>query len=133
MSNTSAPRRALGTMVVYGFEHDDLQIDLSIARRLNATVLEILPDWRSFPDPKTLRDLTNAEGFAIHSAHGCWGGRSIRAPRVDLAALDLATRRASIDDIKACVDWLDTAGGTFLVVHPGGLSVSIDAQRAALR
>ena len=52
--------------------------------RLGAAVLEILPDWRLFPDPRALRDRVADAGLAIHSAHGCWGGQSIRAPRVDL-------------------------------------------------
>ncbi len=58
----------------------------------------------------------------IHSAHGCWGGQSIRASRVDLASTEADTWTVSVDDLKRCVDWLQAAGGSCLVVHPGGLS-----------
>jgi sugar phosphate isomerase/epimerase len=73
-------------------------------------------------------------GLAIHSAHGCWGGESIQADRVDLGSLDPSTHRASIDDLKRCVDWLEAAGGAKLVIHPGGLSTpaDFDTRRAAL-
>ena len=42
--------------------------------------------------------------------------------------------RAAVADLKLCVDWLAGAGGTFLVVHPGGLSNAAlaPARRAAL-
>ena len=90
--------------------------------RLGATVLEILPDWRSLPDPKPLRAQVADAGLLIHSAHGCWGGASIRAPRVDLADIDQAVHEAALSDLKQCVDWLAEAGGQCLVVHPGGLS-----------
>lgn len=122
MTITHVPRRALGTMIAYGFPGRPVAGDLAIARRLGASLVEILPDWRSYPDPAALRDQVADAELSIHSAHGCWGGQSIRASRVDLAALDQPTRRASVDDLKACVDWLAAAGGTSLVVHPGGLS-----------
>ena len=61
-------------------------------------------------------------GFKIHSAHGCWGGQTIRARRVDLGSTDPSTHQESIDDLMRCVDWLAAARGTCLVVHPGGLS-----------
>jgi sugar phosphate isomerase/epimerase len=72
--------------------------------------------------------------LTIHSAHGCWGARTIRAARVDLGATDPETHRASIDDLKRCADWLAEAGGTCLVVHPGGLSDPADraGRRSAL-
>ncbi len=116
------PRRSLGTMVVYGFAGRDLALDLAIAHQLGASVLEILPDWRSLPDPKPLKAQVADSGLAIHSAHGCWGGQSIRAPRVDLGDVDRAVHVASLFDLKLCVDWLAEAGGHCLVVHPGGLS-----------
>jgi sugar phosphate isomerase/epimerase len=119
--------RALGTMVAYGFPDRDLGPDLAIAARLGARVLEIFPDWRSDPDPAALRSRLLGEGFSVHSAHGCWGGQSIRAPRVDLGDPDPTTRRASVDDLRRCVEWLSEAGGTCLVVHPGGLSDSEQA------
>jgi sugar phosphate isomerase/epimerase len=121
-------------MVAYGFPAGDIADDLSIAKRLGATVLEILPDWRSFPDPETLRRRVMEAGLTVHSAHGCWGGQAIRAPRVDLADTDERTRLRSIDDLKRCVEWLGIAGGSCLVVHPGGLSESehAEARRAAL-
>jgi sugar phosphate isomerase/epimerase len=32
-----------------------------------------------------------------------------------------------VDDLICCIDWLQTAGGTCLVVHPGGLSAPTEA------
>jgi sugar phosphate isomerase/epimerase len=119
-------RRSLGTMIVYGFPRGDVEVDLAIAGRLGAEVLEILPHWPSDPDPSPLRGRVEALGLRIHSAHGCWGGQSIRADRVDLASLDGRTFSASVDDLRRCVDWLEAAGGSCLVVHPGGLSDSKD-------
>ncbi len=129
------PRRPLGTMVTYGFVADALTIDLAIARRLGATAVEILPDWRIFPDPKILRKQVADTGLVVHSAHGCWGGQSIAAPRVDLGSTDPSTHAASLEDLKRCVDWLAEAGGTCLVVHPGGLSDAEEfpRRREALR
>jgi sugar phosphate isomerase/epimerase len=134
MTIATAIVRPLGTMVAYGFAAVDFTAELALARRLGATVLEILPDWRALPDPDLLRRQVADTGLTVHSAHGCWGGRTINAPRVDLADLDPAAQRATVDDLKACVDWLATAGGTHLVVHPGGLShaAQAPARRAAL-
>jgi sugar phosphate isomerase/epimerase len=109
-------------MVAYGFPDRPLDGDLALAARLGAEVLEIFPDWPAFPDPWILRRQVEASGLAIHSAHGCWGSQTIRAPRVDLGQVDLGPHRESVEDLKRCVDWLADAGGTFLVVHPGGLS-----------
>lgn len=131
MTIQGAIRRTLGTMVVHGFPRGDLAVDLAIAGRLGARVLEILPHWPAYPDPRELRNRTLDLGFVIHSAHGCWGGQSIRASRVDLASLDPATWQASLDDLGRCVDWLAEAGGSFLVVHPGGLSDAVDAPARA--
>src|SRR5262245_15791325 len=117
-----ATRRPLGTMVAYGFPKSDLGIDLEIARRLGATCIEVLPDWRSLPDPTTVRERAEEQALTIHSAHGCWGGQAIRAARVELADPDPATRTASREDLKRAIDWLAVAGGRCLVVHPGGLS-----------
>ena len=119
-------RRPLGTMIVYGFPRGDVGVDLAIAVRLGAEVLEVLPDWQAFPDPVPLRARVADLGLRIHSAHGCWGGRSIRAYRVDLGHPDAETRAAGVDDLKRCVDWLDAAGGSCLIVHPGGLSAPED-------
>ncbi len=126
--------RFLGTMIAYGFAGCDVAADLDIAARLGASVLEILPDWRVLPDPEPLRVRVADAGLAIHSAHGCWGGQSILAPRVDLGDLNPRTHSASVDDLKRCIDWLSAAGGTCLVVHPGGLSdrVQADPRRDAL-
>ncbi len=114
--------RKLGTMVAYGFPRGDVGIDLDLAVRLGAEVLEILPDWRQEPDPLSLRNRVADCGLTIHSAHGCWGGRAIRAERVDLGNLDADIRQSSLDDLRTCVDWIATAGGQYLVIHPGGLS-----------
>jgi sugar phosphate isomerase/epimerase len=127
-------RRRLGTMIVHGFPKGDVEVDLAIAGRLGAEVLEILPFWPAYPDPVPLRERTQALGLLIHSAHGCWGGQSIRAERVDLGSPDARTWSASVDDLKRCVDWLQVAGGSCLVIHPGGLSTLEDVaiRRAAL-
>ena len=128
MTIASAPRRSIGTMVAYGFPERDLASDLAIAQRLGASVVEILPDWKRVPDPTSLRRQLADAGLSIHSAHGCWGGQSIKALRVDLGDLDPARHSASVVDSKLCVDWLAEAGGTCLVLHPGGLSSPEDAQ-----
>jgi len=134
MTTRAAPGRTLGTMVAYGFARGHLDADLATAARLGATCVEVLPDWRTLPDPLALRKRLADSGFLLHSAHGCWGGQSIRAPRVDLGHPDDAIRLPSLDDLKRCLDWLAEAGGTHLVVHPGGLSEPSQAgtRRAAL-
>ena len=114
--------RPIGTMVTYGFVPGGLAFDLAIAKKLSASVVEILPEWKSLPDPRELHKQVTDAGFKTHSAHGCWGGQSIRASRVDLGSLDSKVRRESIDDIKRCIEWLSLAGGDHLVIHPGGLS-----------
>jgi sugar phosphate isomerase/epimerase len=121
-------------MITYGYPDIDLADELGIAVRLGVEVLEILPEWSRLPDPAVVRRQAVERGLAIHSAHGCWGGRTIRAPRVDLGATDPTAHRESVDDLRRCVDWLAEAGGTCLVVHPGGLSVPSDAssRRSAL-
>lgn len=134
MTIGSARRRSLGTMIAYGFDDVDLGAEFDLARRLGAEVLEIFPEWRLEPDPRLLRQRVADAGLAIHSAHGCWGGQSIRAARVDLGHTDPAARSEAVDDLRRCVDWLHSAGGTCLVVHPGGLSApeQVSARRAAL-
>lgn len=129
--NKPARSRVLGTMVAYGFARGHLETDLGIAAWMGAEVLEILPDWRSLPDPEFLRRRVEDAGVRVHSVHGCWGGQSIKAARVDLGSIDPETSSASIDDIKRCIDWTTAAGGSFLVVHPGGLSEPEDAIRRA--
>lgn len=114
--------RPLGTMVTYGFGRGYLDVDLDIARRLGASHLEVLPGWSDLPDPAEFRRRAEGAGFVVHSAHGCWGGHSIKAARVDLGDPDPERQRASVDDLRTCLDWLAEAGGTYLVVHPGGLS-----------
>jgi sugar phosphate isomerase/epimerase len=114
--------RPLGTMVTYGYPDIDFDAELSVAIQLGATLLEILPEWSLFPDPGLVRERAAARGLSIHSAHGCWGGRSIRARRVDLGTTDPSAHQESVDDLKRCIDWLREAGGKCLVVHPGGLS-----------
>lgn len=135
MTTQDVPARPLGTMVAYGFARGHLGTDLDLARRLGATCVEALPDWRILPDPRGLRSQLADAGLLLHSAHGCWGGQSIRAPRVDLGHPDDAVRLPSLDDLRRCLDWLAEAGGTHLVVHPGGLSDpdQAEARRAALR
>jgi sugar phosphate isomerase/epimerase len=113
-------------MVTYGYSEVDLDSELALAMRLGVTLLEILPDWGRFPDPGRIRQEAADHGLSVHSAHGCWGGRTIRAKRVDLGATDAIVHRESVDDLKRCAEWLDEAGGTCLVVHPGGLSEARD-------
>lgn len=127
MTKAFAAPRSIGSMVAYGFPERDVASDLAIARRLGASVVEILPDWKRIPDPRSLRRQVADAGLSIHSAHGCWGGQTIKALRVDLGDLDPARHSASVADSKLCVDWLAEAGGMCLVVHPGGLSSPEDA------
>jgi sugar phosphate isomerase/epimerase len=126
--------RPLGTMVTYGYPEIELADELSLALRIGASLLEILPEWSRLPDPARVRHQAAGAGMSIHSAHGCWGGRTIRARRVDLGATGGSVHRESVDDLRSCVDWLATAGGKCLVVHPGGLSDPEEraARRAAL-
>jgi sugar phosphate isomerase/epimerase len=121
-------------MVTYGYPDIALEDELDLAIRIGASVLEILPEWSRLPDPALVRRQAADRGLAIHSAHGCWGGQTIQARRVDLGALDASTHRESINDLKGCVDWLAKASGRYLVVHPGGLSHAEQRQerRAAL-
>ena len=97
--------RPLGTMVAYGFPGVEVRGDLAIAGRLGASCVEVLPDWRSLPDPVAFGALAADHGLAVHSAHGCWGRRTIQAQRVDLGEPEPTARRASIDDIRRCLDW----------------------------
>jgi sugar phosphate isomerase/epimerase len=129
MFRSARIRRPLGTMIVYGFPKLDVEVDLEIARNLGAEVVEVLPEWRTFPDPLPLRRLVEVRGMKIHSAHGCWGGQSIKAQRVDLGHADPRTWAESLEDLRRCIDWLEAAGGTCLVVHPGGLSDLEDTPR----
>lgn len=129
MTITPPIRRDLGTMIVYGYPRADLDGELALARRIGATCLEILPDWRSYPDPADLVARAGDAGLAVRSVHGCWGGQSIRARQVDLASLDPSSRAESRDDIRSCLAWASSAGAGFLVVHPGGLSDRADAGR----
>ena len=114
--------RPLGTMVTYGYPEIDFGDELSLATRIGASLLEILPHWGRLLDPALAREQAGDRGLLIHSVHGCWGGRTIRARRVDLGSLDASTHLESVDDLRACMDWLAEAGGKYLVVHPGGLS-----------
>jgi len=121
-------------MVAYGFATVDFAAELALAGRLGASVLEVLPDWRALPDPPLPPPRVAHASPRVPRPHGSWGGQAIRAPRVDLGELDATAHRASVADLKSCVDWLAAAGGTFLVVHPGGLSLAelAPARRAAL-
>ncbi len=127
-------RRALGTMIVYGYPRASLAGELTLAQRIGATHLEILPDWRSYPDPTELVGRVADAGLTVHSAHGCWGGQTIKARQVDLGSLDPEIRTESLADIRSCIAWVRQAGGSFLVVHPGGLADPSEqmARRAAL-
>jgi sugar phosphate isomerase/epimerase len=121
--------RCLGTMVTYGYPDIALDAELDLAVMIGASLLEILPEWSRFPDPALVRRRAADRRLAIHSAHGCWGGQTIRARRVDLGATERSVHEESVEDLKRCVDWLQAAGGTILVVHPGGLSDPADVAR----
>ena len=133
---TLAPhqRRELGTMVASGFAGLDLRVDLAIARRLGATVLEILPDWRVVTNASEMGKVVRDAGFRVHSVHGCWGARNVTGARIDLASTDPGTQNSSRDELRRCLDWLESAKGTCLIVHPGGLSAPEEqaARRDAL-
>src|SRR4051794_18151813 len=111
MTIRTAISRPIGTMVAHGFAEIDIQAELALAHRLGAQVLEIFPEWRGEPDPRELKLRVADSGLAIHSAHGCWAGQTIRAQRVDLGQTDRRAHRESVDDLKRCVDWLRDAGG----------------------
>jgi len=113
-------------MVTYGYPEIDLDAELRLAVGIGASLLEILPEWSRFPDPALVRRSAADRGLSIHSAHGCWGGQTIRARLVDLGATEPSVHHESVEDLKRCVDWLQAAGGTHLVVHPGGLSDPAD-------
>lgn len=114
--------RPLGTMITHGFPGIKPADELDLAARIGASIVEILPNWSANPSPEELRRLAAERGIAIHSVHGCWGGQSIKAARVDLGSAESSIHRESVDDLKRCIDWIEAAGGTYLVVHPGGLS-----------
>lgn len=70
--------RPLGTMVTYGYPGVGLEDESKLAIQIGASLLEILPEWSQLPDPVFLRQHAADRGLGIHSAHGCWGGRTIR-------------------------------------------------------
>jgi sugar phosphate isomerase/epimerase len=115
-------------MVTCGFPRIELKDDLELARRIGAEVVEILPDWRNLPDGANVGRTCRGAGLAVHSVHGCWGGQSIRASRVDLGSTDPAVRAESVDDIRRCIEWSRKVGARVLVVHPGGLSQPVDQE-----
>ena len=110
-------------MVAYGFERG-----IGLGRPGRRRPARRRPAWKSSPTGRaaptrrSCADVASDRGLTIHSAHGCWGGQSIRAPRVDLGSTDPATWRSSLDDLRAASTGSATAGGSCLVVHPGGYS-----------
>jgi sugar phosphate isomerase/epimerase len=116
-------------MVTYGFPDIHFHAELLIANEIGASVVEILPDWARLPDPRAILAPLVDHQLTVHSAHGCWGQRTIRAHRVDLGSPDKSVSRDSIDDLKTCADWLSQARGTYLVVHPGGFSDPAEQER----
>jgi sugar phosphate isomerase/epimerase len=122
------PERRLGTMITHGYPGLSVESELDLADRIGARLLEILPHWQTLPHPHAIGQLAADRGIEIWSAHGCWGGQTIKASRVDLGSLDPGVARDSVDDLKRCLDWLEAAGGKHLVVHPGGLSMPADQQ-----
>lgn len=125
--STDPPRpihpRQLGLMVVHSPKGPLLQHDLALAARLGASVVEVLPQWHSLPDPAQVRETIEHSGLKLWSVHGPWGGQAIKATRVDLADLNESLRQDSIDDLLRALDWSASVGAQVVVVHPGGLSV----------
>jgi sugar phosphate isomerase/epimerase len=109
-------------MITHGYPGIKLADEFDLAARIGASLVEILPNWSANPSPAEVRRLAAEQGIAIHSVHGCWGGQSIEASRVDLGSVERSVHRESVDDLKRCIDWIEAVGGTHLVVHPGGLS-----------
>ncbi len=124
MTGSTRQGRILGTMVTCGYPKVDLQADLTLAKRLGARCLELLPYWANTPDPNLVRRQLAETDFLVHSVHGTWGSQTIKAFRVDLGHPEPVRRQESVDDLKRCLDWLQAVGGRILVVHPGGLSDS---------
>ncbi len=120
--------RPLGLMAAYGFPRHDVRVDLAIARRIGASWIETLPDWKAQVDPRGLARTLAEFDLKPWSVHACWGRRTIRAAVVDLASTDRAIRTESIQDILECINWLADLGGSRLIVHPGGLSSSDQAR-----
>ena len=89
MTIAAAVPRPLGTMVAYGFADGRPR-----RRAVDWRVGSGPRSWRSSPTGGScptlgaLRDRVADAGLAIHSAHGCWGGQTIRAARVDLGQPD---------------------------------------------
>ena len=70
----------------------DLAADLALAAPARGRASSrSSPTGEPCPTPRPLRAQVADAGLPIHSAHGCWGGQSIRAPRVDLGDLDPRT------------------------------------------
>lgn len=122
-------------MIAYGFPGLTLASEFDLVEQIGADVVEFLPNWSAFPSSHEAKNQAADRGIRVHSTHGCWGGQTIKAQRVDLGAADPATHRGSIDDLKRCIDWLEEVGGTCLVIHPGGLSQpdETEVRRSALR
>lgn len=113
-------------MVVHSPDLPILEEDLEIAKILGVNCVEVLPRWSCLPNPGEIRHKIEDQSFKIWSTHGPWGGRSVKAPRIDLASLDADERRASVDDTIRALDWTAQLGASLMVVHPGGLSHSDD-------
>ena len=98
--------RPLGTMVTYGVSRHRARRRARAGHpaRCHAAGNPSRVEWLARPGLG--RAAAADRGLSIHSAHGCWGGRGIRARRVDLGTTDRSAHRESVDDLKRCVDWL---------------------------
>ena len=120
---TTSRHEPLGTMVTYGYPDIELAAELALAARLG--VGDCWRSCRNGADSPTRpwcagRPPIGACRSTAPTAAGA-AGRSERS--ASTSGRPTATiHRESVDDLKRCVDWLDEAGGTCLVVHPGGLS-----------
>ena len=109
--------RPLGTMITYGYPGIELEDELDLAIRIGTSVLEILPEWSGLPDPALVRRVAADRGLAIHSAHGCWGRRTICAASRS-GSLDPLTQHESIDGRRgAWIGWRSRGAGTWLSIR----------------
>lgn len=116
-------------MVVHSPLRAILETDLSLARSLGATCVEVLPRWNATPPATYIIESIRSNGLEIWSVHGPWGGQAIEAGRVDLAETNPRLRQESVDDALRAAEWAAALEAKVLVLHPGGLSDPNDFDR----
>ena len=81
------------------------------------------PTGAPSPIPSAFAPALADSGILGSTAPTAAGEASRSAPRGSTSAIPTTpSAMPSLDDLKRCLDWLAEAGGTHLVVHPGGLS-----------